>query len=436
MLYRITRIFMTITLRLFYRRLYATGIETVPEKGPVILVANHPSSLMDAALLGILLKRPIHYFTRGDVFANRFISAILTALNMIPVFDHAYKDSLHDNVDSFRKAGEILQDGGLILFFPEGSSHVDRKLRPLKKGAFRLGFQVAEQLQDRYPFYIIPVGINYANPVSSQTDILVHIGTPLNIYDYVQKFYHHSKAGILQLKKDTEKMLLENALHIENDERQFLGEMILRINRNDYTYYTTHWVQATRKRFEEEKMICNAINKLQEAEATTLHSLASDYSNKLTTHRLTDAMISENNQQSRSAKRKLAAGFPLFLISYLLNALPVLIAKRIAERKVRRVDFYSWIFLTSAALMYCCWIVILFSGFLVVGIRYALVITVITLALGPFTVFYLNLWKRYRQQQRYENIKKNNPELVATLQSQRMYMAGKIRKLLSGDSLS
>src|SRR5687768_2737853 len=146
MLYRLTRIFMTITLRLFYRRVYATGIETIPEKGPVILLANHPSSLMDAALLGILLKRPIHYFTRGDVFKYKLVSAIFSALNMIPVFDHAGRKTLNHNDESFLKAKQILKQGGLILFFPEGSSHIDRRLAPLKKGAFRLAFQAANEL--------------------------------------------------------------------------------------------------------------------------------------------------------------------------------------------------------------------------------------------------------------------------------------------------
>src|SRR5688500_12627717 len=134
MLYRITRLIMTITLRLFYRRIYATGIETIPDNGPVILLANHPSSLMDAAIFGTLLHRPIDYFTRGDVFKNRFIASILKALNMIPVFDHAGRKTLHDNDESFRRAAAVLRRGGLILFFPEGISHTDRKLMPLKKG--------------------------------------------------------------------------------------------------------------------------------------------------------------------------------------------------------------------------------------------------------------------------------------------------------------
>ena len=48
---------MTAGLRFFYRHIHVTGFENIPSKGPVIIIANHNSSLMDAALLGILLKR-------------------------------------------------------------------------------------------------------------------------------------------------------------------------------------------------------------------------------------------------------------------------------------------------------------------------------------------------------------------------------------------
>src|SRR4051812_17520018 len=126
MLYSFAKIVMTIALRIFYRRVYITGMESIPAKGPVIIIANHTSSLMDAAILGVLMKRHIHYFTRGDLFRNRLARIIMERLNMIPVHDHeGGKETLNDNRSSFKKATGILHKGGIIVFFAEGSSHTE-----------------------------------------------------------------------------------------------------------------------------------------------------------------------------------------------------------------------------------------------------------------------------------------------------------------------
>jgi 1-acyl-sn-glycerol-3-phosphate acyltransferase len=433
MLYRITRLIMTITLRLFYRRIYATGIETIPEKGPVILLANHPSSLMDAAILGILLHRPIHYFTCGDVFKNKFVSPVFTALNMIPVFDHAGRTTLDNNDESFKKAAAILKKGGLILFFPEGSSHIDRKLMPFKKGAFRLAVTVAAELPSQTNLLMIPAGINYAHPFAAQHDVIVQVGDPVSVKEALNSYPAHEAAAILQLKKSMEKAVLKTVVHIEEETLLETADRCLEITRNDYSYYTTHWMQATRNRFDEEKILSNAINNISFTESAALQKLVADYDTALKAHHLNDQQLA-GDPPSKSIRKKLVAGFPLFLLSYALNALPVLVARRIAEKYVKRVDFYSWVLLTTAALLYCCWIIILFLGFLVIGVRYALVITIITLALGPFTVFYINLRKANRAWQDYNRLLKSNSSRINELKMLRNRVREKLQQVVAGVS--
>src|ERR1700712_1848937 len=116
MLYGFVKVIMAIALRFFYRRVYVTGLETIARKGPVIIIANHTSSLMDAALLGVLISRPVHFFTRADVFSGKFYSRILDALHMLPINNHdAGRNTLTANNESFSKAQEILAKGGIVV---------------------------------------------------------------------------------------------------------------------------------------------------------------------------------------------------------------------------------------------------------------------------------------------------------------------------------
>src|SRR5947207_531289 len=104
MLYGFVKIIMTTALRFFYRRVYVTGLETIANEGPAIIIANHTSSLMDAALLGVLIHRPVYFFTRGDVFSGKILSKVLNALHMIPVNNHeAGRNTLTANKHSFTK---------------------------------------------------------------------------------------------------------------------------------------------------------------------------------------------------------------------------------------------------------------------------------------------------------------------------------------------
>ena len=93
---------MTAGLRFFYRHIHTTGFENIPSKGPVIIIANHNASLMDAALLGILLKRKAYFFARGDVFVNKPIQKVLWWLHMMPVHSHqGGRNTLSANHNSF-----------------------------------------------------------------------------------------------------------------------------------------------------------------------------------------------------------------------------------------------------------------------------------------------------------------------------------------------
>ena len=427
MLYSFAKIVMTIALRIFYRRVYVTGMESIPPRGPVILVANHTSSLMDAAILGVLMKRRIHYFARGDLFRNRFVARILESLNMIPVFHHeGGKRTLNDNDIGFERASTILAKGGMIVFFSEGMSHIERVLMPLRKGAFRLGFQTSKQTAFQPGIPVIPTGINYSHPTSSNADVMVHFSAPIMLNDYKEQYSANASAAILQVTKASRAALLKKVLHIDRNDNYMLADNCLTIKRNEYRFFTERWLQATDNRLDEEKMICSIINHLPEQDLSELKSLATKYYIELKNQHIKDIALSSSFEFRPFKRLLLITGFPVFATGYLLNALPILIARRIADNKVSRIDYYSWIFVVTASLMYLCWLVILFFGFLVVGWDWAIIIIVISMMTGVVSPSYINNWKRYQQFKRVNRLKKKEPGILKNLHHLRATILSKI----------
>ncbi len=131
-------------------------------KGPVILACNHPNSFLDALIIGSHYKRPIHFLTRGDVFAKPVVARLLRGINMMPIHRLSEgKEGLKSNEQTFRKCLDVLQAGGTLLIFSEGICKNEWKLLPLKKGTSRLAYTAWHE-QALTELAIKPVALSYS----------------------------------------------------------------------------------------------------------------------------------------------------------------------------------------------------------------------------------------------------------------------------------
>jgi len=129
------------------------------QKGPLLIVANHPNSFLDAILIGSIFDRKLHYLARGDVFRKPFFAYLLHSIGMIPIFrQREGKEHLHKNQDTFEGAVNIIEQGGAVLIFIEGLCQNTHHLLPFKKGTAR----IVELLQERKaPFELQVVSLSY-----------------------------------------------------------------------------------------------------------------------------------------------------------------------------------------------------------------------------------------------------------------------------------
>ena len=161
MLYGFLKIWVRLAFRIYFRQLSINGLDSVPEKGPLILACNHPNSFLDAILVCVLLPRPVHFLARGDVFKNPLVARILRALHLIPVYRLSEgKENLSRNDESFEACLDVLRNGGILLIFSEGICVHEWALRPLKKGTARIALR-AWQEPAMEELRVMPVGITW-----------------------------------------------------------------------------------------------------------------------------------------------------------------------------------------------------------------------------------------------------------------------------------
>jgi 1-acyl-sn-glycerol-3-phosphate acyltransferase len=117
-------------MRLLFR-LEGKGRHHVPQQGPVLLVANH-SSFLDPPLVGAVLPRQLSFMAKAELFRVPLLGPLISRLNARPVRREGADAS------ALRTALRILQGGGVLLMFPEGTRGPEGMLREPKPGAAML----------------------------------------------------------------------------------------------------------------------------------------------------------------------------------------------------------------------------------------------------------------------------------------------------------
>jgi glycerol-3-phosphate dehydrogenase (NAD(P)+) len=119
--------------------------ERIPAVGPVILASNH-RSFLDPFLIACLVRRPVYFVAKRELFAVRPIAWILGALGAFPIVRG------RGDGEAMATALAILERGDIVVIFPEGT-----RVRPGPLGAPRRGVGRLA-LQSGAP--VVPIAVN------------------------------------------------------------------------------------------------------------------------------------------------------------------------------------------------------------------------------------------------------------------------------------
>jgi glycerol-3-phosphate O-acyltransferase / dihydroxyacetone phosphate acyltransferase len=129
----------SIALRLFFRRIEAVNVENVPKDGAIIFVLNHPNGLVDPGLVFVSLARRVSFLAKSTLFDIPVAGFLLRTFEILPVFRRVdATGDMSKNLLTFQNCYDLLAQGRCIAIFPEGISHNETKLQPLKTGAARI----------------------------------------------------------------------------------------------------------------------------------------------------------------------------------------------------------------------------------------------------------------------------------------------------------
>jgi 1-acyl-sn-glycerol-3-phosphate acyltransferase len=209
----------------YYRMRYDGA--AVPRDGPVLLVANHPNSLLDPMLVAAAARRPVRFLAKAPLFADVKISWLIRAVGAIPVYRRADDPAQMDrNEEMFRAVHTALADGAAVGIFPEGLSHNEPSLAPLRTGAARIALG-AHALIGR-PFPVVPVGLVFRQREVFRSEALVLVGRAVP-WDDLAPLGANDEAAVRTLTGRIAEALRQLTVNLEHWQDQPLVECAIRI---------------------------------------------------------------------------------------------------------------------------------------------------------------------------------------------------------------
>jgi len=336
-------------IRLYFREIERVGEPPAADTRGRVFVSNHHNALIDPIL--VLTDTdceisPIAKSTLWDIPGLRWLLDRAGAVPIIRRKDSPTKDA-SANDSTFDKIAAHLSSGGNILIFPEGTSHSEPQLAPLRTGAARM-LTSAESRHGVAPTFQA-VALEFDDKDDFRSRCLVLWG-PVRRVDEVAGDGEARVAAITaQMEADLKELLVEGASH---EERRLIARVAEMLTNDEGDASLRGWNDIGRK----VELAGKTLRAADPALVATVTARVDAYYAELVRLGLTDAQMAaaraaQTKPHSRWVQR--AALAPLAVPGIALYALPYFIPRFVARKT--DPDAVSTVKLGTALLVYPLW---------------------------------------------------------------------------------
>jgi len=341
-----------------YTVLYATHIFFPRQKlikghnfffGRTIYVSNHASSFMDPIMIGSSVRPILFFMTRSDIF-NSFTWPILWLLQMLPIFrEHDGHDMRKKNEEVIKRCRRVLVSGRNLLIFGEGFTDdiFIRRLKPVKKGAARIGFATLESIKWKKKIYIAAIGCNYSDPSMMRTDFLLSMSERICLNDYKDEYILQPNKVISDVTKKIQQMMRDQITHVQDKNLASFHENIMKITRKGMNAQCFDNSIKLKDRWLYSKQLAIWINEHvsdDKQELTHLKESLEKYFLELKKANIDEHLLYEYKTKGRKKTKDilfLLITFPFALLGVIHCGLFYFLCKQFTEKTFKRRVFWS-----------------------------------------------------------------------------------------------
>lgn len=138
-----------IVVSILYRVKVENVEESIPDKGPAVVICNHVS-FVDPLVMMACVRRPMRFIMDHNIFKIPFLSFVFRTGRAIPIAPAKEDNELKEK--AFLEVARALRNGELVAIFPEGGITRSGELERFRPGL--------ERIISETPVPIIPMAIS------------------------------------------------------------------------------------------------------------------------------------------------------------------------------------------------------------------------------------------------------------------------------------
>jgi 1-acyl-sn-glycerol-3-phosphate acyltransferase len=364
--YRTLRAIARFWVWFFFKSVDTRHAERVAATGPILLCVNHPNNLIDSLVVGAALPRKVHDLATAALFRRPLLAGFLRAAGAIPVWRKqdtagAAAAGADRNADTFAACAAVFERGGVVAIYPEGTTHAEPRVQRIRTGAARLA--LAWEAAHPGTLAMVPVGLTFEARKAFRARVLVAFGEPLPIGAYRAAYREDAVKAVDALTAHLQEAMEAQVVTVARID----DARLLRAIEDLYRDVLAREVMETRGLAPRQldpvrlsRSIADAIAWFKTREPARVEALwqrIQAYRALLAQARVRDEAV-RAQREPRPLRARLVyswdalAGLPLFVYGAVVNALPYLLPRLLAQRLARQETDYATIRLLASVVAY------------------------------------------------------------------------------------
>jgi 1-acyl-sn-glycerol-3-phosphate acyltransferase len=339
-------------MRLYFRRIESVGHAPPAATAGRVFVANHYNALIDPILVITDAACEISPIAKSTLWHVPGLRWLLDRAGAVPIVrrkDSPDKDA-HANDAAFDRIAHHLSTGGNILIFPEGTSHSEPHLAPLRSGAARMLAAAAAAGADP-TFQAVALEFDQRDDFRSRA--LIVWGPVRRFADLAGDVEQQVAAATARMDADLRELLVEGETH---EERSLIARVAQMLANDAGDGSLEGWNTIGRQVELASQTLRGRDAELARGVATRVDA----YYAELDRLGVRDAQVVARSGGTATARgasraRRLLALAPLAIPGFALYALPYFIPRLVARRT--DPDAVSTVKLGVALVVYPLWMV-------------------------------------------------------------------------------
>jgi glycerol-3-phosphate O-acyltransferase / dihydroxyacetone phosphate acyltransferase len=329
--YRFLQGWVWVSYWVYFRRIVFINKRSLKSEGPLLVLSNHPNTLMDPLMAVHRLHERVALLANYSLFKNPILGWILSTLYCIPI--QRPKDVVGQppkNDKAFKKCDDHLAAGGSIYIAAEGTSFIERHIREFKTGTARIAFSAESKNDFKLNLRVLLIGITYTNPLKFRGDAVVEMSDPIDIDPWREAYEKDPRTAIQDLTQYLENEMKYLVIHCRDEEEDAFLLKVETILQNEKQ-------KKPEGAYRQGQVLLTALNDIETSNSDKFINLKIDvesYYKKLNTLKINDLDINKFRPLSILT---FILGLPIFVYGFINNFLTVVVSEGMI--KILKADF-------------------------------------------------------------------------------------------------